>query len=103
MPIKIFFYEFILKISSKFIFKKVRLSAFKIVTTFLMCCALQRHEINLILRVSIKFNSFLRQNFILMCCKLQRHEINSVKVFFMNKTILKNCYNCFFMPIKVFL
>ena len=30
---------------------------------------------NLILRVSIEFFSFLKQNFVLMFCKLQRHEI----------------------------
>ena len=60
-------------------------------TFFLMCRHLQRHEIDLILKVSIEFDSFLLQNFVLMCCELQRHEINSIKVLFTNKTILKNC------------
>ena len=65
--------------------KKVRFSAFKNFRNFfLMCCELQRHIINLILRVSIEF-SFLKENFVLMCCKLQRHEINSIKVLFINK------------------
>ena len=47
-----------------------------------MCCELQRHEIDLSLKVSIDFNSFLKQNFISICCVLQRHEINSIKVSF---------------------
>ena len=40
-------------------------------TFFLMCRQLQRHEINLILKVSIIFDSFLLQNFVLMCCELK--------------------------------
>ena len=56
-----------------------------------MCYKLQRHEINSILKVSSKFDSFVLQNFVLMCCELQRHEINLIKVLFTNKTILKNC------------
>ena len=44
---------------------------------------LQKHEINLILRVSIIFNSFFKK-IVLMCCELQIHEINSIKVLFTN-------------------
>ena len=54
------------------------------VTFFLMCSQLQRHEMNLILKILIEFDSFLLQNFVLMCCELQRHEINSIKVLFTN-------------------
>ena len=50
-----------------------------------MCCELQKHEINLILRVSIEFSSFLKQNFVLIYCKLQKYEINSIKVLFIKQ------------------
>ena len=60
-------------------------------TFFLMCRQIQRYEINLVLKLSIEFDSVLFQNFVLVCCELQRQEINSIKVWFTNKTILNNC------------
>ncbi len=53
MPIKIFLYEFVSKISLKFIFKNNEVFSFlKIFTTFLLCYELQRQEISLIIKIS---------------------------------------------------
>ena len=66
-------------------------------TFFLMYRQLQKHEINLILRVSIE--TFYSK----LCCELQRYEIISIQVLFTNKTILKKLIELYFTPIKIFL
>ena len=86
MPIEIFHFEFISKISLKFILKNKAFSFLKtLVNFFLICFKLQRREINLIIKVAIEFNSFLIQNIVVMCCELQRHEINFIKVLFIHE------------------